>query len=475
MRLLALTFFLLILSGKEALFAQHQELGENPALWKEKKDPGSDTSSLLSAFKRGHMQGHFRYFFIVTDNARGYNDYYAHAIGGGIKFETAPFHGFRFGVSGFFAFDIASSDLSKPDPETGQMNRYEIGLFDITNPLNKDDIDRLEELYLQYEKKKTRLRLGRQLLNTPFINLQDGRMRPTEVSGLWVESTALPRIRLQGGFIRKISPRSTVRWYEVGPSIGVYPVGVNPDGTRSGYAGNLESKGILLAGIQKNFPAGLSFKVWNQWVDQLFNSALVQLDWKQSSEEEGNWIAGFQWIQQNAVGDGGNPDPAKTYFPRKGRAASFGLRVGREGKRWNYSLNFNRITSAGRYLMPREWGRDPFFTFLPRERNEGLGDVNALVGKFEYSPPGSRVKFSLAGGYFDLPDVKNFRLNKYGFPSYTQFNLDGRYEFGGWLRGLDAQALLVYKGQAGPVHGEGKYIVNKVNMWQGNLVLNYHF
>ena len=29
------------------------------------------------------------------------------------------------------------------------------------------------------------------------------------------------------------------------------------------------------------------------------------------------------------------------------------------------------------FLMPREWGREPFYTFLPRERNEGLGGVNA--------------------------------------------------------------------------------------------------
>jgi hypothetical protein len=31
--------------------------------------------------------------------------------------------------------------------------------------------------------------------------------------------------------------------------------------------------------------------------------------------------------------------------------------------------------------MPREWGRDPFY-FMPRERNEGYGDVNAIMTKY---------------------------------------------------------------------------------------------
>lgn len=48
--------------------------------------------------------------------------------------------------------------------------------------------------------------------------------------------------------------------------------------------------------------------------------------------------------------------------------------------------------------MPREWGREPFFTFLPRERNEGFGDVHALMGKLSYNNSKISVKTSLAVG-----------------------------------------------------------------------------
>ena len=60
---------------------------------------------------------------------------------------------------GFFIFNIGSSDLSKADLTTKQINRYEIGLFDIENASNKNDIDRLEELYLKYNFKKAALTL----------------------------------------------------------------------------------------------------------------------------------------------------------------------------------------------------------------------------------------------------------------------------------------------------------------------------
>jgi hypothetical protein len=51
------------------------------------------------------------------------------------------------------------------------------------------------------------------------------------------------------------------------------------------------------------------------------------------------------------------------------------------------TLNYNRITSKGRCLILYVWGIDPFFTFLPDERNDGFGDACAygLIGKVTYA------------------------------------------------------------------------------------------
>jgi hypothetical protein len=138
-------------------------------------------------------------------------------------------------------------------------------------------------------------------------------------------------------------------------------------------------------------------------------------------------------------------------------------------------MNYNRITSDGRYLMPREWGRDPFFTFMARERNEGYGDVHAMNGTFNKTFGKSGWRAEAGYGQYFLPDVTNVRLNKYGMPSYWQTNIDIRYIFGGFYQGLEMQFLYVYKGQLGQTNGNDKYVMNKVNMSLYNLVINYHF
>ncbi len=455
-------------------FAQHQEIHEKPGLWKE-KEADTDTTSILSAFRKGTFSGHFRYFFMATDNKKGLTDYYANAAGGGIKFETGRFKNFQVGVSGFFVFNIGSSDLTIPDSATNQMNRYETGLFDIEDPANKKDIDRLEELYIKYHFRDNHITFGKQLINTPFINLQDARMRPTEVEGIWAEVNSIKKINLRIAYLYGISPRSTVKWYTVPESIGIYPSGVNEEGIKSGYAGNLESKGIFLTGITAQPNEHLKLQLWNQYTENIFNSALLQADFEYSLPDKSVILAASQFIRQDAVNNGGNDDPEKAYYKKGSKAITFGVRVGWKNEKWESSLNYNRITAAGRYLMPREWGRDPFFTFLPRERNEGLGDVHAVMAKINYKIPQARLTTSLALGHYELPDVTDFRFNKYGFPSYNQLNLDIRYKFAGMLKGLETQLLFVYKNNATGKAANDKFVINKVDMSLWNIVFNYQF
>lgn len=78
-------------------------------------------------------------------------------------------------------------------------------------------------------------------------------------------------------------------------------------------------------------------------------------------------------------------------------------------------------------------------------------------------------------GYYQLPDVLNTRLNKYGMPSFTQLNIELQYNFNGLLKGTQVQLLYVYKGQEGDSHNNDKYVINKVNASLFNLILNYRF
>ena len=465
--------WLLAFSGH--VLAQHQEISEKPKMWMGGDSTSADSLSLLKVFKTGKFEGHFRYFFMATDNQKGLSDYYANAVGSGIRYESNKFFGFQFAVSGFYMFNIGSSDLAKTDAVTQQNNRYEVALFDVENPNNRKDLDRLEELFIKYSFKKSNVILGRQLINTPFVNLQDGRMRPTIVEGIWFETKVKNKLKLEAGWLYGISPRGTTKWYGINQSVGIYPLGNNIDGTKSNYLGNIKSAGLAILGADLKLNKYLQLKLADCYFENVQNSLLIQTDMLFKLKGNSSLIGGLQGIRQDAINEGGNSDPSKTYLNKGAKAMTWGAKAGFRKNEFEFSANYNRITKAGRYLMPREWGRDPFYTFMPRERNEGIGDGHAVVAKVNYNFKKQRLKTALAAGYYKLPDVKNTMLNKYGLPSYTQINADIRYSFNKFLNGLELQFLVVGKIRSGQTYNNKRFEFNKVNMLLFNFVLNYHF
>jgi hypothetical protein len=459
-----------------SLKAQHQDLQEKPKIWNGDRPAGKDSLSILSAFRNGKVNGHFRYFYSATDNTDDLTDYYAHAAGGGLRFETAEFHRLRFAVSGFYVFNLASSDLGARDPLSGAVNRYEIGLFDIANPSNKGEISRLEEFYLKYRVgKKNYITFGKQLINTPFINLQDGRMRPTQVQGLWSEWHSVPKTDIYAGWLYSIAPRGTSVWYRLEESIGVYPAGINPDGSKSGYKGNVHSKGAALLGLRYKLKENIGFQFWNLFTENIFNSILLQSDASFHLNDQLDIITGLQAIRQDKTGNGGSENVNEAYFNNDKGAFTFGARLGLKSSVNEWTVNFNRITKEGRYLMPREWGRDPFYTFMPRERNEGYGDLTALTIQYKWADPKKPWQIGLAGGYFDMPDIRNTKLNKYAMSSYSQINIDLRYRFSEFLEGTEAQLLVVRKIAADDHFENPAHVINKVDMTLINAVINFRF
>jgi len=432
-----------------------------------------DTNSLRHALRKGKINVNFRLYYMTTQNERPLSDYFALAFGGGIRYETGAYKGFRIGVGGFFTWNLASSDLAALDPVTGAKNRYEIGQFDVENPKNKTDLDRLEDFYISYTRPKWRLTYGKQVMQSPFINPQDGRMRPTGEQGLWGHWIPSPKLKLEGGWLTKISPRGTVRWFDVAESIGIYPYGINIYGEKSQYSGNLKSAGIGILGVNYTLSEHVKIQAWEHYVEGMFNTVFAQADAEWPAGNSRYWLGGFQYTFQHALGNGGNADPHKAYFHPGDHAQVFGARAGIRGKKARVLLNATRITADGRFLMPREWGREPFYTFMPRERNEGNGDVKAVSVNLIREFTMQRIRAELSYGYYDLPDIRNVRLNKYQFPSYHQFLVDIRYQFKGFLEGMNLQALYTYKLNAGETYEDPRYVINKVNMHHVNLILNY--
>lgn len=424
---------------------------------------------------QGKFHAHVRSHFMATDNEKNLTDYYALALGAGIGYESPVIHHFQVGLTGFFIFNVRSSDLAKVDPLTKSGSRYEVGLFDLTNPTNKYELDRLEDLYLRYKYRNSKVEIGRFELNTPFINRQDGRMRGTIEEGVWAEWKEWKRIQVEGGWIRRISPRSTVKWYDVEDSYGVYPSGVNTDGTKSTHAGFIKSTGIGLIGITLKPKTDLKIQLWNQFAENVFNTALIRADYLMPFGKEMKGQLGGMFIHQDGLANGGNPNPSHSYFGKGDYSNTYSVKLGIQSKKFECAVHYTHISNEGRFLMPREWGREPFYTFMPRERSEGYANMNAWNTRFVYQWMDGRLKSGLSYGIVQLPSVANFAQNKYGMPSYQQLNWDFNYAFNHYFKGLSVQWLVVYKWQSDPSQLLPKYTFNKVNMLHFSCVMDYSF
>ncbi len=434
----------------------------------------ADSNNLLQAFKHGTLHGHFRHFFMATRNAPGLSDYYADAVGGGIHYQTQAFHHIRLGLSGYFIYNLFSSDLGRPDPQTGAPNRYEIGLFDIADPNNKHHIDRLEELYLSYQHGITRITFGKQLVETPFINPQDSRMRPTAVEGVYIDRRA-KQLRLKAGWLYRIAPRGTIEWYRTENSIGLYPQGITVEGAAGNYLHHIRSAGIGISGLHWLPDSSVHVQVWEQYADQLFNTVLIQAQKLWPATADRTWLLAAQYIRQDQLNVGGNADPRLTYFPNQQPVHIIGIRAGWKNRKLQWTINYTRITAGGRFTMPREWGTEPLFTYLSRERNEGYGDVNAVNTVLKADFERARLKTEIGYGHYYMPDIHNHALSKYGLPSYRHLKLYADYSFQHLLKGLDLGFLFVYKGALRNTSTSLHTEINKVNMTSYNLIMNFSF
>ncbi|THD66840.1 hypothetical protein E7Z59_11750 [Robertkochia marina] len=421
----------------------------------------------------GDLSGQWRTFYMATLNKGELKDFNALGTGGFIKYEHRWHSGFYLGGALYTTVNTGIQDLTDPDAITGRASRYEEGLF------NLEDIEEvwtglLGELYLGYQWNTHEIKVGRMKLKTSFLNPQDGRMIPTLVQGAWYTYRGKKGATYQLGVLDRIAPRSTSKFFNIGESIGLYPVGRDIAGQPSQYGENVRSDFIGIADIAIPVSERLWLQVSDYYVDNVFNSFYVKPRYQISER----WTAEAEWLHQNRLNNGGNGIDSLSYFRDK-FADVFGARViyNLKGSS-SVSLAYNRITRAGRFLFPREWGREFLFSFQKRERSEGTAGNHALVAYYntrvEIPSIGTSIQSFWSVGQHWKDDPFDLALNKYAFPSYAHFNADLFFNIKG-LKGFRPELLVTYKVANGDYPDNPNYIFNKADMWNFNLVLNYSF
>ncbi len=438
------------------------------ALWAEPATDSARFISLNQYFATSTYSFHSRTYFMGTANRGLLKDDFTLAQGGDLGIQTPWLHGLRFNLSGYFIYNLASSELASPDSISGGFNRYEAGQYDVANRGTTRGLERVEQLNVEYQRRGFHAQLGRFQRETPFFNAQDGRMRPTLEEGLWLRQS-LGGWTLRGASVWSISPRSTVDWYPVAQSVGIYSRGVRADGSPGAYILSDAGKALYVAGVQGPLAKNLTLEAWTMAFPNVMHSHTAQFEYRLGGAK-----FRLMGLAQGRLGNGGNAQEDLTYIPEDHQAYAVSSNASLPLPRKRYAaLSYTRITGHGQYLMPREWGRDPFYTFMSRERNEGLGDVHAaalMLGSIR-----KRGSHEINVGVYDLPEPGNYRLNKYGMPSYWQVNVAGRMRPQKAFDGLTLRYLVMYKGALGPHNLSLAQQYNKIGVWHLSLSADYAF
>ena len=128
-------------------------------------------NDLLDFFEKTQINGDIRSYYFTRDYSNpDAVDQSAYSLGGNIRILTAPLFGFQVGAAYYTAQSLGLNSKNQAE-------------VDRTLPGN--DIGVLGQLYIQYKGGPIFLRVGDQLINTPWMPAGDSRIIPATYQGVY--------------------------------------------------------------------------------------------------------------------------------------------------------------------------------------------------------------------------------------------------------------------------------------------------
>lgn len=427
-----------------------------------------EVSQFKDIFTGAQVQGHFRNYFMNTINTGMLKDYYTNATGGAVKIVTKNFKGFEVGAKASFTYETFGADLDMEDPVLGKASKWEYELYDVLDKGNVNGLPRLEELYMRYSFGSSYLSYGRlETEYTPLLNSSDGRMKPFVHQGAWGHFNLHPRHLLNVGWLSGVSPRSTTEWLGLEEAIGLFNNGFQPNGTEARYQGNYPSKGLAV--LNYNYSSNkFNLHVYDFYLDKVHNTVWMEMDYELS-----NFNLGMQYVFQSPLRFSEKLSYQNRYLQPHEKARVISSQLGWKNGNFHVALAYTHAFDTGRFLFPKELGRDQFFTSMSRSRLEGLGNVNVYKLQAGFLIPSPELHLGVEFQELKGPQSGNTNFNRYNLDESFQVNTRATYSVSGFMEGLSFDLLWVYRKNRN--HTDAANSFNKSNYNQFNFVTNFYF
>ena len=154
--------------------------------------PVSNTGTFGEALKNGTFTAKLRTFYFdrtFDEDNTGNPDAQALTFGGIIKYESAAYYGFKFGLAHYSSTRLGNIFTRVEGKGTSILGR------------SGENLAFLGEAYLQYDIGNTMLKVGRQQLSTPLIQNHDLRILPSVYEAAIVRNKDIPGTMIELGYV----------------------------------------------------------------------------------------------------------------------------------------------------------------------------------------------------------------------------------------------------------------------------------
>ncbi len=386
-----------------------------------------EPDSLARVFTEGKLNGNIRSLLFSRAFDGATEDRSTLAIGGNLKFETAPLYG----ISGGAGFKTGAGDNFNDN----EVYRGVLALGD--SPFDADNYAALDEYYLRYNNFDSNLIFGAQQLETPWLKVHDIRLTPKKYRGFAVVNSSLEKVELHGYYIDKWLDWTSENWESI----------------TSGITGNLdENEGALAGGVVWQLSDMFKIQGWDYYFNEVLNTFYMLAGYDQKIDGEYSLSADIKYFNQTDVGDAlaGSIDTFSA-------GGNIGLAVYGAKLTAYYGLN-------GDDVLRVPFGGDWVVSMQVNNHERAEEDVWALQMKYNFERLGAKgLSADVFYGSFNTPDVGENMS-----PDFDEIDFNLQYELGGWFKGCSVRLRYAFIDQDEGVAGGEDYS-------DGRIYLQYKF
>lgn len=445
-------------------------------------------SDLAEAFKEGKVSGTVKAIYLDTalqETSGTTTDAQTFAVGGKLKYTTAPLYGFTAGVEFLTTQDLGTKSQKNTGGILGAGENDPTLLIANTNDadgLSKSNYgsgSALGSAYVSYAFGKDDITVGRFELPTPLAASKETRMLPTVFQGAVAHVKDIPNTVLAAAFVNGVKERDSDKFVKMGQAalnnlgqLGLTGAGgvATPENlktlkTSGGFITDVgalndakNSQVYAAAAVYLGIP-GVVLQAWDYYATNILNAVYVQADYKTKLGGV-DFSAAAQYIRESDVG---NFKKIWSGTVNGIDAQLYGAKVAAGIAGFTGTLAYSQVSDGkadklGGVIAP--WDGTPAFTDSANNNNLGgavLVDGTASIyggsyaagsknwkAQVDYDFANIGVKGLNASVSYAIYDRKwdTTKLGMKGF-DVKEWNIMAKYSFDGALKGLGVQGLII--------------------------------